>query len=145
MYFHFPYINSIFGLLMKKIWVPIVMICYLAASSGVIVNYHYCMKKLVSHEFFASEGKKCVRCGMGMHKSKGCCRDEVQLVKMADDQKITAAISFELPHLDALVVAPSAFIATSFYNVSSQGHFHNHSPPLLTEQDTYLKNNVFRI
>lgn len=130
---------------MKKIWVPIVILCYLAASSGVVVNFHYCMKKLVSHEFFANEGKKCARCGMGLHKSKGCCRDEVQLLKMASDQKTTAAISFELPHLDALVNTPSEFIATSFYNTSLQRYFHNHSPPLLSEQDTYLQNNVFRI
>jgi hypothetical protein len=130
---------------MKKIWVPIVLICYLGVSTGVVVNFHYCMNKLASTELFAIKGKKCGKCGMNMHKAHGCCRDEVKVVKMEDDQKLTPAISYELPPADALFIVPSTFIATSFYNVPVQRHYQNHSPPLLTEQDTYLDNCVFRI
>lgn len=130
---------------MKKVWVVILMVCYLAVSTGVIINYHYCMNRLASKAFYAPKAKKCGKCGMSMHKSKGCCRDEVKIIKMDDDQKVTAAITFELPALDEQVVVPSEFIVTSFYNGSEKRHYQNHSPPLLTGQDTYLQNCVFRI
>lgn len=130
---------------MKKVWVPILLVCYLAVSSGVIVNFHYCMNRLASTELFAAEGKRCGKCRMDMHKSHGCCRDEVKIVKMDDDQKITPAISFELPSLDQTVCVPSEFIAASFYNASEQRNYQDHSPPLLTAQDVCLQNCVFRI
>ena len=130
---------------MKKFVVSIVLICYLAVSSGVIINFHYCMNKLASTEFFASATKECPKCGMHIETSHGCCRDEVQVVKMDDDQKISTAFSFELPLLEAPVVKPSAFIVASFYTISGTKHFLNHSPPLLSSQDTYLQNSVFRI
>lgn len=130
---------------MKKAGILIVLMCYLAVSSGVIVNFHYCMNKLASLELFATEGTKCGKCGMHMHKSHGCCRDEVKVVKMEGDQKITAAVYFELPSPDALYCIPSVFIATSFYNTAGQRQYQNHSPPLLSGQDTYLHNCVFRI
>ena len=130
---------------MRKFVVTIVLICYLAVSSGVIINFHYCMDKLASTKFFAPVSKDCPKCGMLIETSHGCCRDEVQIVKMVDDQKTSAAFSFELPSLEELVNKPSDFIATSFYNISGKRHFLNHSPPLLSEQDSYLQNCVFRI
>lgn len=130
---------------MKKILALMLLVCYFAVTSGVVINFHYCMNRLASTELFALEGKQCEKCGMSMHKSHGCCHDEVKVVKMKGDQKVTPAVSFELPSLDILVQFPSDFIATSFYNVPLQQQHHNHSPPLLTEQDTYLQNNVFRI
>lgn len=130
---------------MKKIWVSIVLISYLAVSSGVVVNFHYCMNRLASTELFATEGKQCMKCGMDMHKGKGCCHDEVKVVKMNGDQKVTPSLSYELPSLEASVAPPSAFIVTPFYNGVASNNYQNHSPPLLTEQDTYLQNCVFRI
>lgn len=109
------------------------------------MNYHYCMDRLASSELYAPKAKKCGKCGMGMHQSNKCCRDEVQVIKMEDDQKVTAAISFELPALEEMVSVPSAFIIASVYNAPVKRDYHNHSPPLLTEQDTYLQNCVFRI
>jgi len=44
---------------MKKAAVSILLISYLAVSSGIVVNFHYCMNKLSSTELFAAEGKKC--------------------------------------------------------------------------------------
>jgi hypothetical protein len=130
---------------MKKVWIPIVLACYLAVSSGVIVNFHYCMNRLASAKLFAPESKKCGRCGMNMHKSHGCCRDEVKIVKMEDDQKVAAAIDFELPPMAALYHVPSEFIAALFCNGPLRQHYPDHSPPLPTGQDTYLQNCVFRI
>ena len=130
---------------MKKLLALILLVSYFAVSSGVVVNFHYCMNRLASTELFVLEGKKCEQCGMDIHKSHGCCHDEVKVVKMDSDQKVTAAVTMELPSQDVLFQLPSDFIAASFYNASLQKHNQDHSPPLLTEQDTYLHNRVFRI
>ena len=82
---------------------------------------------------------------MHTDKSHGCCRDEVKIIKMEVDQKAASDISFELPALEALVQTPSQFLIASFINAGEIRHYQNHSPPLLTEQDTYLQNCVFRI
>jgi len=111
----------------------------------VIINFHYCMNRLASTELFASDNKQCGKCGMHTDDSNGCCRDEVQVLKMDDDQKNTSAYSFAIPALEALVQKPSDFIVTSFYNVPGTRHYLNISPPLLSAQDTYLQNGVFRI
>jgi hypothetical protein len=103
------------------------------------------MNRLASTQFFVTESKKCARCGMNIHTSNGCCRDEVKIIKMEVDQKTSSSISFELPALEALVQTPSQFLVTSSINTGETRHYHNHSPPLLTEQDTYLQNCVFRI
>jgi hypothetical protein len=130
---------------MKKLVTSIALLCYLAVSCGVVINYHYCMNRLASTQFFASEKKFCDKCGMHTKKSGGCCHDEVKVVKLVQDQNTFSPDSYSIPSLDAAVIVPSQFIAASFYNIDEQKHFHNHSPPLLSAQDTYLQINVFRI
>jgi hypothetical protein len=103
------------------------------------------MNRLASTQLFATEVKVCGKCGMDIHKSNGCCRDEVKIIKMEMDQKSGSHVSFELPALETLVQVPSEFIIALFVNSAEIRHYQNHSPPLLTEQDTYLQNCVFRI
>jgi hypothetical protein len=130
---------------MKKFILSIVAVCYFVVTCGVVINHHYCMKRLASSSFFKGPAKKCGLCGMEMHKAKGCCHDEVQIVKMEDDQNKTLVASYDIPSLQPAVMEPSEFLVASFENSEPQRHFHNHSPPLLSAQDTYLQNNVFRI
>ncbi|MBL7741132.1 MAG: hypothetical protein JNK14_18055 [Chitinophagaceae bacterium] len=130
---------------MKKIIASITLLTYVAVTCGVIVNFHYCMNRLASTQLFSAEVKVCGQCGMDMHKANGCCRDEVMIIKMEVDQKTATHVSFELPSLEVLADIPSMFISAPFVNNTEQRHHHNHSPPLLTEQDTYLQNCVFRI
>jgi hypothetical protein len=103
------------------------------------------MNQLASADFYQSESKKCGRCGMELHKSHGCCRDDVKVIKMEVDQKVASHVSFELPALDAIVQSPSDFIDASFAGPGAARHHHNHSPPLLSNQEIYLQNCVFRI
>jgi hypothetical protein len=130
---------------MKKIIISIVAACYFVVTCGVVVNYHYCMKKLASTSFFKAVEKECGVCGMEMHNASGCCHDEVQIVKMSDDQNKVLIASYDIPSLEPAIIEPSEFLVARFENSEPQRHFHNHSPPLLSAQDTYLKNNVFRI
>ncbi len=82
---------------------------------------------------------------MVVHESDGCCHDEVKVIKLEQDQNTTAAADYSIPSLKELAITPSEFIAASFYNIMEERHFYNHSPPLLSAQDTYLQINVFRI
>ncbi len=130
---------------MKKIVAAISLACYLAVSCGIVINYHYCMNRLASTQLFAAAKPVCGKCGMHTKKSNGCCHDEVKVVKLVQDQSSISGFLFKLASIHAVISIPSEFIAASFYNVSGQRHFLNHSPPLLSAQDTYLQNNVFRI
>lgn len=129
---------------MKKLLASITLVCYLALSCGVVINFHYCMDRLASVQFFASESRVCGKCGMHTKDSNGCCHDEVTVVKMQDDQqKAQATVSLDPPV--SMTSVPSDFIVLPFCNTHESRHWENHSPPLLTGQDIYLQNRVFRI
>lgn len=130
---------------MKKGLFAISFIFYFAVTSGVVINSHYCMKKLVSIHLFEKKAKICARCGMGMHNNSGCCRDEVKLVKLTQDQNKDVFSNPGIAKLSPVVAVPSSFIESPFVQLWAKPHFHNYSPPLLSAQDTYLLNNVFRI
>jgi len=69
----------------------------------------------------------------------------VKIIKMEVDQKAPSGIAFDFPALNVFSFSPSQFISASFFTVEETGHYKNHSPPLLSRQDTYLQNCVFRI
>lgn len=121
------------------------MMGYLAFSSGVMFNFHYCMNKLDSVKIFASASKKCGKCGMHTDASHGCCRDEVKIVKIDDEQKVTATIDFSFTSLQAPAQVPSAYILTAFINSNEASHRIDHSPPLPATQDLCSLHCVFRI
>lgn len=123
----------------------ILLVSYFAVSSGIVVNFHYCMNRLASTELFATESKQCGKCGMDMHKGKGCCHDEVKVIKMQGDQKVTAATAYDLSSPVITAFVPSEFIAASFYNTITGHDQQDHLPPLLAPQDIYLQYCVFRI
>jgi hypothetical protein len=130
---------------MKKFLAVISFACYFAAASGVIVNSHYCMKRLVSVHLFGTRAKICGRCGMAMHKGNGCCKDEVKVLKLVQDQNKLPLVTFSLAELKAISLPLNDFLTFASYNINEQLHFQNHSPPLISMQDTYLQNRVFRI
>jgi len=130
---------------MKKFIASISLLCYFVVTTGVVINSHYCMKRLVSTHLFEAKVKVCGNCGMETHDSNGCCRDEIKVVKLVQDQSNNLLVSFQFLSLEPIQSIPSDFIVSSFFNIDVIRHFHNHSPPLLSAQDTYLQNGVFRI
>ena len=55
----------LFLLLMRKWFLLLIGFCYLASSSGVAVQWHYCMGKLRSVDVgFSSHEESCSKCGM---------------------------------------------------------------------------------
>lgn len=130
---------------MKRVVFAIAVMSYFVVSSGVVINYHYCMKRLASVHLFEKSSDECGLCGMVTHNSNGCCRDEVKVVKLVQDQNKVPDINIELKKIEQIVSIPSPFITANFENVNIISHFLNHSPPLLSAQDIYLQINVFRI
>ena len=82
---------------------------------------------------------------MDIHESNGCCRDEVEIVKLDDDQNKTEQVAASIAALEPVEGIPSTYIDSPFQNIPVERHFRNHSPPLLSKQDTYIDINVFRI
>jgi hypothetical protein len=130
---------------MKKFVLAIAMLSYLVVTCGVIFNHHYCMNRLASVNIYFSHDDQCGRCGMDIHQSNGCCRDEMTIVKMVDDQNKTLVDSYSLPSLQPAQPAYADLQIISAGSDLFKSHFHNHSPPLLSAQDIYLRNGVFRI
>ena len=79
-----------------------------------------------------------------MDSENNCCHDEVKIIKLQDDQnKVT--ISYAIRGIDPVPVTTSEYIQSSIINVNELLYYNTHSPPLLTGQDIYLQNCVFRI
>ncbi|HJS56449.1 MAG TPA: hypothetical protein VJ765_17975 [Chitinophagaceae bacterium] len=135
--------SIIFVPLMKKGIAAILLLLYIAFSSGVIVSFHYCMNTFDSLQLGASEFEICGRCGMHTEDAGGCCNDEVKIFKIQDDQQ-TAAIDFKFPPADAIVAPLPAKNEVALNNSTHELFLNNHSPPI-NKQDTYLQNCVFRI
>ena len=130
---------------MKKGLATISFLLYFAVTSGIVINSHYCMKRLVSVHFFETKSAVCGLCGMETHDSEGCCRDEVKVIKLVQDQVKIPVTVYEIPSVEAIVPVMTDHLLLSLRNIDGQRHSNNHSPPLLSAQDTYLQNNVFRI
>ena len=82
---------------MKKALVIALASMYLLVSSGVVVNMHYCMGKLASLGIGHHDSKTCDKCGMD---NTGCCKDEVKVVKIQDNQESSAGFT-AVPKMEA--------------------------------------------
>lgn len=73
---------------MKKALAIIVAFMYLAITSGLVMQVHYCMGKKASSslQFGDTNDHGCKKCGMENGKGK-CCHDETSFIKLQDAHK----------------------------------------------------------
>ncbi|MCB0700686.1 MAG: hypothetical protein H6551_04865 [Chitinophagales bacterium] len=72
---------------MKKLFVIPLLLLYITAVSGVMINLHYCGQALESWSLYADEsGCTDDGCGDESDENDGCCKDEVIVVKVNQDQ-----------------------------------------------------------
>ena len=128
---------------MKKIYIGILAFVYMAVSSGIAVQLHYCMGDKAGMEFYGSASDKCGKCGM-TEKDTGCCHDEFKFYKISDSHK-TVSNNIDLS-------IPSTWVYTDFYIYNWQmpdntalTAVNNHSPPDYTGPSASIMNCVFRI
>lgn len=128
---------------MKKFSIAILAVIYFTISCGIVFNVHYCMGKLsaVKVDLLA---KNLCGCGSEDGKEKKCCKTEHKLVKLEDNHKASFAdYVFQAPVAD--IARLNNFLQATILPEIDTNDFHNHSPPLLIQEDTYLLNCVFRI
>lgn len=130
---------------MKKLVLTISFLCYLTVTCGVVVNLHYCMDRLASVHFFGDESDQCGQCGMLLHESNTCCHDEVKVFKLEQDQNKVSITDYTPVFTTELAIEPSLFLNAPFESELGLVNTFVNPPPLLSEQDTYLQINVFRI
>ena len=128
---------------MKKLFAILTLLAYFTVSTGFVVNLHYCMDRFHSWELGAPQSDRCETCGMSVKKSS-CCHDQVKLVKVQQD--VTGAqyavYAFSAP---ALLPALPVWAAGPPVVERARPASPIHGPPLISRQDTYLRNCVFRI
>ncbi|MES2649482.1 MAG: hypothetical protein V4717_21570 [Bacteroidota bacterium] len=100
--------------IMRKWFLLIISFCYIASSSGVAVQWHYCMGKLRSVDLgISAHEETCGKCGMEK-KENACCNDSVQITKLTDDHQQSNYTAFNFLRQIAAVPAPLFGLETSF-------------------------------
>jgi hypothetical protein len=128
---------------MKKFAALILAVLYFTASSGVVLNVHYCMGRVSSVKVDNFAAEALCKCGKKVSKST-CCTSEFKVVKINGEYKATAsAINIYLPvatlsgriSLIDLSKVTSQIVCTPVAN----------APPSYVKDKLYIKNLVFRV
>jgi hypothetical protein len=128
---------------MKKLTASLTVIVYLAFACGVLVNFHYCMDRYDSYSLYKAKSDWCPKCHMHTG-TRGCCHDEVKIIKLQDDHQ-TSSCSFAFKDAPPAVITPSELLSVVLLKDGIDLLKTDHSPPLLSQQDIYIQNRVFRI
>lgn len=129
---------------MKKIILSIITFLYLAVSSGVAMEIHYCMGEKAGVDFFATaESKKCGKCGMKDTKS-GCCNDEHKFYKLDNAHKNVQVDQAPLINFVEISTIHYSY-DLDWSNTNTLSVPNNNSPPILENIPIYLRNCLFRI
>jgi hypothetical protein len=128
---------------MKKVILSILVFSFFLVNTGFIVNLHYCMNKLHSWQVGADDSEKCDSCGMTVSDKNGCCHNEVKVVKLQQDV-IHAAEKTELVNAPFLLSFASIYLGLPVRPAETTQVFNGYSPPIISFQEAYIKNRVFR-
>jgi hypothetical protein len=129
----------------KKFLISIVAFVYLLSITGVTIQQHYCMDKLVGLSFFQQDKDMCGKCGMEKsEKQDGCCKDVTIKVKNWNDQfksffSILSEKKGAQHDQDFFIYKPELKIQYS------KKYLADHGPPYLTILPLFILNGVFRI
>lgn len=125
---------SRFVVLMKRFTAILLALIYLATTTGILINTHYCMGEVSGVAFGQKNNATCGTCGMD---NEGCCHDDLQVIKLTADQHFSF-ISTDVPHAEALAADHQTEEQRSGLLFRQALKIRNHSPPL-----TYSRNTLF--
>lgn len=131
---------------MKKFFVTILSILYMASAMGATVHVHYCMGKIADFSLFHKEEDRCKKCGMKKaERSKGCCKDENKTFKINVHKQSTASYDFShQPITPGFIPGYHTQSETVFFYYRQNAM--NHIPPLICRKcPIYIKVRNFRI
>jgi len=107
----------------KKVFSIFLSVIFLASAMGLTINSHYCGKKLSSVSIVA---QGCC-CKEKTPMKKGCCKNEIKYVKIADDYSPSAQFHFTKVDISPVVLNVPFITSVSDKLVSNL--FNNLSPP----------------
>ena len=81
------------------------MLLYIVVSSGITMNYHYCMGQLADVSLWQKAA--CPACGM-KHDTHKCCTTDTELIKLSLDQDVA--------HFNSTNFTPS--VVTLLFDIS---------------------------
>ena len=123
-----------------------IALLYLSATSGMVMNVHYCMGKISSisfgHEKDHNDGT-CDKCGM-LKTENHCCKDEVAEVKLNDVHE-TSTVAFELSGITSIQPVKTIVLSDPEQGVSVPPVDVYVSPPPKTLNKVYLNVRTFLI
>ncbi|MBK7306880.1 MAG: hypothetical protein IPI88_07435 [Chitinophagaceae bacterium] len=128
---------------MKKIYTGILAFVYLAVSSGIALELHYCMGEKAGIDLYGSSSDTCGKCGMS-EKDTGCCHDEFKFYKISDSHK-TVSNDIDLTASSIAIINDYHFYNWQIPDNTAIAAVNNHSPPDYTKPDVCIMNGVFRI
>lgn len=128
---------------MKKVYTGILAILYLAVSSGIAMEIHYCMGKKAGIEFYGSTSDKCGRCGMA-DKTAGCCHDEFKFYKI-NDSHYSSYNDIQLAASDLVIAANYSLFPWQIPAGNELAAVSDHSPPDRNGPSACIRNCVFRL
>ena len=128
---------------MKKVYISILAIVYLAVSSGIALELHYCMGERAGMELYGAAGNTCGKCGM-TEKDTGCCHDEYKFYKISDSQK-TVSNDIDLRASSFAFDNELYLFNWQMPDNTALTAQNNHSPPDYTEPSVCIMNCNFRL
>ena len=111
---------------MKRLSAILLALIYIATTSGIVINTHYCMGEIAEIALGASNDAKCDTCGM---ENEGCCHDDQQVLKLTDNHNYIAA-NLEIPAFESISFEPAEQDYLFISAEESASHILIHSPPL---------------
>jgi hypothetical protein len=136
----------LYEFMMKNVLISMIAVFYLAVTSGVVLNIHYCMGRISSVTFNHDKDHEDGACGKcGMNKTEHhCCGDVVKMVKLSDSHQ-ASNFSFELVSISALLPNHETVLHQPEQGVSPAPSTDYFSPPPKTLNKVYRDINVFLI
>lgn len=131
---------------MKK-FLAITFAClYIAVTSGLVLQAHYCMGKWAGTSVMLADNDNhaCGKCGMEKQRNK-CCHDELNFLKLQDAHKpISFGYDVQAPEL--VIHQGWSLQPCELSPVANIASFNNHSPPDDQGQPPiFILHRVFRI
>lgn len=133
---------------MKKVLATILSLIYLTATSGVVMNLHYCCDRLdkVGLSFTSKALNSDVSCGMqSAYKGRNCCKNVHKQLKITKPQNTAPDMSFSGGYSVAVVLPGTPRIPSPYFSSVAKGNFSPHAPPFRETNPVYLKNCSFLI
>lgn len=118
------------------IWVALM---YMTVTSGVVINIHYCMGEVASVALGHEGQDRCQECGMD---NKGCCHDEVQVVRLCADQ-LQGKHQVQVPQFPAVLSQHDAMDTQNEIPAKWVGSTRVHTTPKSFDRNIHYR--VFRI